>query len=242
MNLRAKLVFSIGFLGLLCLMLPGSLRAGTVTFDSINTNTSYYVDISTTNYLAQYGITLTNVTPGTMVDVMCANAQSNGSCSTGTGYLIAESAPNVLVQQGGLYGESYTLAFSNPLSSLSFSTAGQNVGSGGNLVAAWSATAYSAGNVVLSSVGDPSLSADFSNTAPTQYVLTGPGIASVTFYSNCAGVCGEQLAIDNLSSPQIGPTPEPSSLLLFGTGFLLSLIVVARRKQFGEAGRTVLTM
>src|SRR5487761_1043577 len=228
MNLRAKLVFSIGFLGLLCLMLPGSLRAGTVTFDSINTNTSYYVDISTTNYLAQYGITLTNVTPGTMVDVMCANAQSNGSCSTGTGYLIAESAPNVLVQQGGLYGESYTLAFSNPLSTLSFYTAGQNVGSGGN--------------VVLSSVGDPSLSADFSNTAPTQYVLTGPGIASVTFYSNCAGVCGEQLAIDNLSSPQIGPTPEPSSLLLFGTGFLLSLIVVARRKQFGEAGRTVLTM
>jgi hypothetical protein len=72
MNLRVKFVRSIVLLGLLCLMLPGSIRADTVNINSINANSSpFFVDISTTNLLAQYGITLANVTPGTTVAVAC---------------------------------------------------------------------------------------------------------------------------------------------------------------------------
>ena len=49
-NLNVK----IGLLGLLCLLPLGSLRAGTVNFDSIDTSASpYYLDITTTDYLAQ---------------------------------------------------------------------------------------------------------------------------------------------------------------------------------------------
>src|SRR6202165_2955248 len=99
------------------------LAADTVNFDAIPTTVApYYVaGAPVTNYLAQYGITMVNNTAGTQVDVLCANASYNGSCITGTGAIYAASGPNVLMQQGGLYGESYTLYFNNPLTTLSFS-------------------------------------------------------------------------------------------------------------------------
>ena len=89
MNLRLKFVLSIVLLGLLCLMLPGSIRADTVNINSINANNSpFFVDISTTNLLAQYGITLANVTPGTTVAVACGKCGGNS--------VVPSSPPNVL--------------------------------------------------------------------------------------------------------------------------------------------------
>lgn len=78
MNLRVKFILSIVSLGLLCLMLPGYIWADTVNINSINANSSpFSVDISTTNLLAQYGITLANVTPGTTVFVACGECGGN---------------------------------------------------------------------------------------------------------------------------------------------------------------------
>ena len=214
-----------------CALLIAALPAlaDTLNFDSINTNSSpFAVDITTTNYLGQYGITLVNNTAGTVVDVLCANASYNSSCTSGTGALTAESGANVLTQGGYNYGESYTLQFSSALNSLSFYTAGWNgaIGGSGVLVAGWSATANTGASVGQGMAGY------YSNVAPQQFTLNGPGITSVTFYSNCSGVCGVNLAIDDLSSPDLHltQTPEPASMVLFGSG-LAALAGMIRRRR-----------
>ena len=224
-------------LGLVLPLLPGTLWAGTLNFDSIDTSASpFYTNIASTNYLAQYGITLTNVTPGTTVLVECANASYNPSCSSGTGVLTAKSPPNVLTQSGVNSGESYTFVFNSPLSSLSFYTAGVNgsVGSGSS-VAQWSATAYN-GNTQVSQVGQP-FSSYYANISPTLWILSGPGITSATFFSQCYNVCGLNLAIDDVSSPDINlqSTPLPAALPLFATGLGVMGLLARRRKRKNAA-------
>jgi hypothetical protein len=223
--------FVTGFL--LCVLVSAAIpmSADTLTFASTNTNNSpFYVELNSTNYLAQYGITMTNVTAGTTVDVLCANASYNpGGCTSGSGALVAPpGTPNVLYQMGNSSsGVSYTLDFSTPLSSLSFYTAGQG---SSNLIGAWSATAYDAGNAVVSTVGVASLSGGFAGEAPQPYTLSGPGITSVTFYGNCEGVCGVYGdAIGDLSSPDLHQTPEPGSMVLFGSGLLAMSGAIRRR-------------
>lgn len=212
MNLRVKSVLSIGLLCLLCLMLPGSIWADTVNINSINANSSpFSVDITTTNLLAQYGITLANVTPGTTVFVACGECGGNS--------IVSSSPPNVLIQLGNDNGMSYTLQFSTPLSTLSFTLAGNSKSGGsGTLVAGWSATALDASGNVVSSVGDPSLFGTFSPFPPQPFTLAGPGIASVTFFTQCFNVCGTGLNIADLSAPEIKLVSSLSLSLLSGDG------------------------
>lgn len=204
------------WVGVLCLLILAAAPAlsDTLNFDSIATGASpYFTNISSTNYLTQFGITLASVTPGTTVAALC------GQCGGNT--IVGSSSPNVLVQFGNNSGESFTLDFATPLSTLSFDLAGNSKSGGsGTLVSAWSVTAYNASHVALGSVGDPFLFSTFSAFAPQHYTLTGPGIAYVTVFSNCFNVCGTQVAIDDLSSPDLHQVPEPGSLVLLGTGLV----------------------
>lgn len=213
------------WIGVLCVaMLAAAPALGdTVNFDSINTSGSpYFVNLNTVNYLAQYGITLSNATPGTNVAALC------GSCGGNT--IVGSSSPNVLIQFGNNSGESFTLNFANPLSSLSFYLSGNSKNGGsGTLVSSWSVTAYNASHVAIGSVGDPSLFATFSAFAPQQYTLNGPGIASITIFSDCFNVCGTQASFDDLSSPDLHQAPEPGSMVLLGSG-LLGAAGAVRRK------------
>ena len=66
------------------------------------------------------------------------------------------------------------------------------------------------------------MSGDFTDSARTQWTLNGAGIRCVTFCSQCDAACGENLAIDDLSSPQLSAVgiPEPSTLMLLFAGVL----------------------
>src|SRR5947207_1984136 len=100
MNLRANVTGL--FLLLLCFVYPGSLLADTLNFDTVDASASpFFVDITTTAYLAQYGITLSNVTGGTTVGIVCP------SCGGST--ILVSSGSNGLFQIGNNSGESYTL-------------------------------------------------------------------------------------------------------------------------------------
>ena len=83
---------------LLAMGLAQSARADTLNFDSIPTSPGSTVDISTTNYLAQYGITLANVTAGSKVNVF----------NTIGDFIVAPSVPNVLTQGSPNNCQSYT--------------------------------------------------------------------------------------------------------------------------------------
>jgi hypothetical protein len=222
-----KSILRLGLM-LVALVAPSVLMADTVNFDTVPTTLAPFSasGAAVTSYFAQYGITMVNNTPGTSVDILCANASYNSSCTGGTGAIFAPSGANVLMQSGGLFGESYTLYFNNSLSTVSFDLAGAN---SFNLFAIWSATAYNAGNGVLSSAGG---GGGLQNFGVLSYTLAGPNIDHVTFSSNCFGACGLQLAIDNLSAPEITATtatPEPGSLMLLGSG-LLGLSGAMRKK------------
>jgi streptogramin lyase len=184
-------------------VLPVCSPAGTLLFNSVSTaQPPYSVDISTINLLQLYGVSLVNNTPGTAVDIQCANAQQNSSCNSGSGVEVSAYPPNVLQQNGANDSESYTLSFSKPLSSLSFIEAGYNAPANGLIVAQWSAAAYDASGAQIDISGEPQQNVSGS-LAPTMFTLTGPGIVSVTFTSVCQNVCGEQFALADLSSPDL---------------------------------------
>jgi hypothetical protein len=79
------------------------------------------------------------------------------------------------------------------MTSVSFFRTGIQAGSTMGL---WTATAFSAAGQVLSSAGENSI---VSGVSPQQFTLPGPGITSVTFYSNVEGFAGTYLSIDDLT-------------------------------------------
>jgi len=144
-----------------------------MNFDSVNPGAG----VDATAYLASFGITLANVSqPGSVYIVGDTNYY-------GTGAVTASSSHNFLLQSvGGSVPCSYTLNFSAPLQSVTFTRIAI---SGSFSTPAWTATAY-AGNSAVGSVGDPNLNGDTGQPAHI-YTISGHGITSLTVSGNGAG-------------------------------------------------------
>jgi hypothetical protein len=196
--------------------LPAAADTIVINFDGVDASGGA---VDATSYLATYGITLTNVSsPGTVViysDVVFP-------------YVSASSSPNFLVQQvGGAPAESFTMDFATPLQSVSF-TRIENVTS--NLVAEWTATAYS-GSTALSSESEPLGVGPFT---PATYTFNGPDITSLTISADGDGVAGITSAtIDDLTLTTA--VPEPSTCAMFLGVAALGLAAFRRMRMAAPA-------
>jgi len=203
MNLRTKFVFSIGFLGLLCLMLPGTARADTIPGPTL-TNADGGYTYSGVGFTATVNSTLTSFT-----------FQNQGQADT---VVLVDSLGNVL--------DSVATPAGTPSDTVSVSwnlTAGiqyyllQSTFDNG-FYANWGLAAPSDTQIAMTDTGD------FSFTSPISanfYIGGGNlgGYGGTTWWAD----------FNNISTSSANQVPEPSSLLLLGAG-LLGLVVVGRSK------------
>jgi hypothetical protein len=210
------LVASLGFLGGLALAAPARADVVTVNFDALNASGGAISGALLTSYLSGFGITLTE-TLGAPVSI------NDVSLVYGGGVIGATTGNNVLMQSGTAGPASYTLSFATALLSFQFDTV-SNLTS--NLLPAWSATAFDASNVALSTVGNPFLSL---GGAAQTYLLNGLGITSVTFNGNAQGIAGfTNQPIDTLVLTTA--VPEPSTWAMVILGFAGIGFMTYRRK------------
>ncbi len=189
-----------------------------VNFDSLDTTSGSVSGVPLTNYLAGFGITVSDVTPGTTLTV------ENLSVSM----FVPQTPPNALHQQNNANGESYTLNFSPALSSLSFTRCAELPGPDGIAYPYWSATAYD-GSLQIGQVSEDAYSLwPYNGSKPAHtYAFTGSHITSLVVYGNAYNFAAcSTLMIDDIV---LTPTPEPATLSLLALGALAML----RRRMRG---------
>jgi PEP-CTERM motif len=177
-----------------------------VNFDSIDTSGGAVTGAPVISLLNSYGISLSSTYIG-VYPYLFSPPYFSSSLSTNV-LGVAWTADTYFT---------YTLGFSKPLDSLTFSTPAMTT----VWMAAWSATAYAANNSVLGSVGNPSLSCGYCGGIPEKfYTFNGPNIDHVLFSSNAESFAGQNLVIGSLQFTTPVPEPETYAMLLAGLGFL----------------------
>jgi len=192
---------------------PQRVSATVINFDSLNATSGVITGAPVTSYLASYGITTSNMTPGGVLGVVDV---------TSWGYLAPPSSPNVFSMWGPTpYGDSFTMNFANAVDNFSLTRSGY-IGAkspSGNVLGNWSAIAYTGANVALGSVGE-SMIASYVDIPMQTFTLAYSGIDHITFSADAHGWAGCQMPMmDNLTFTA-APVPEPSTLLLFGSGLV----------------------
>lgn len=207
--------------------LPSAIEAledrvllSTVDFDALAAGGGSVTGAALDAYLAGFGITISNVTPTGYPEVHDSNNDS--------GFTTASSSSNFLSHGDGVSGPiggvaignaptndpiSYTLNFSTPLDSLSFTRIQMNafVSSSGIVTAEWSARALDSVGNTIATVGEPGM-ASYSVIPAADFTLTGPGITalvvertSTNFFAGVNAVFIDDLVLGPQSQPNQPP-------------------------------------
>ncbi|MGA2176288.1 MAG: immunoglobulin domain-containing protein [Verrucomicrobiota bacterium] len=154
-----------------------------INFDSLDTSSGAVGGADLSNYLAGFGLTLTNVTQGTRLEADKGNDLSRGA-------LADPSSPLNLFTQVGLSQPApvtFTLAFANPVQSFGFTRVGLTPGSSLALHPAWTAHAFDASGTELESVSEPLIPVTSAAIPARVFQLAGANITSVRFDSDPQG-------------------------------------------------------
>jgi hypothetical protein len=170
----------LAFFMLLCSIALPALEAQAavaIDFDAVDATHGRVVAIG---YLARFGVTLEDVTPGTLVVIDNARNFYEGRA------LAASSPPNVLTQINSNDPVEFTLRFDKPARSVEFTRPALLAGPTGITFPEWKAEALDADGNVLDQAGEPlgSGTAYYSNVPAKKFSLQGQGISALRFSSN----------------------------------------------------------
>ena len=207
MKLSRKI--ALVFLVLATTFLLPAAKAQVINFDAVDTSGGTVSGAPVISYLAGYGVSFSTT------------FAINPVIEPYPYWMSPVSASNSFGPQGLATAFSYSLSFASLLDSLSFTRPGFNPA----IMSAWSATAYSASNVALASVGE---NMTFNASAAT-FTLTAPGIDHVVFTDNAFNFAGTNFRMDDLTLT--AAIPEPEIYAMMGIGLGLMGWVGRRRKQ-----------
>ncbi len=194
---------------LLCFTTAGLARADFVAnFDSLPAAglPSGLSGAPVTNYLATFGITLSDVTPGTALTVY--DSRDVG------GVVIPPSPFNFIAQAGSDDPISYTLNFALSQDHFSMTRVGLHPITGLALPE-WHAYAYDASGNLLGTVGESAFGI-YSDIPAETFTLDGPNIRSVRIDSNNGHFAAfGSVLLDDFTLTSV---PEPSSTTLMALG------------------------
>jgi len=180
-----------------------------LNFDSISAGANC---TDATPYLAQFGIALSGITPGSTVGIANSAATYNGQATQ------AASMPNVLTQCGSAgQALSYMMNFPVALDHLTFTRPLLLTGPSGITHPQWSAHALDATGHELATVGEALISS-FSDVPAQIFTLNGPGIRAIRFDSNAfnfaafaAVLIDDVVQLQNLVGPAGAAGPSGST-------------------------------
>lgn len=199
---------------LVCLMaallaVAPDARATSVNFDGISTASEVTGPVLD-SFLATYGVSVVGGSGANSVAII------NNANFYGGGALDPSPYTNFLMQESSDSGQSFTLEFSNPVASVSFTRPELLAGPNGIIAAAWIETAYNSADVALGSNAESAI-ASYSDVPAQTYTLSAADIASVTFWSDGYGYAGiEGVPMTDLRFTSLVPEPPSLPLLVLG--------------------------
>ena len=228
----ARMMAIAGLAGAALLVSAVATLAGTtntVNFDAVNAVAGPVAGGVRDAYLAGYGITLSDMTPGR--DVYICDQDYFG----GPGYIKASSPRNVLQQFAPAAHNqefppfvsnpsSFRMNFASPLEQLGFTRVGVDGRIGEGLVfPEWTVSAYNSSGVQLGSAGE-SMWSTYQYVPPATFTLYGPDIAyAVVASNNYYWAAFGAVILDDFV------VPEPATLCLLGLG--VAGLVARRRRR-----------
>jgi hypothetical protein len=202
MNLRAKFVFSICLLGLLCVMLPGSVRADTVYTYTGNAYTSCAFG-GTYCSGGPYALSIT-------FDTTLMGAQLD---NLATGVVVAGDLTAYISSFSFKDGSGKSITLANA-SGYGFDVSTDNTGA---------ITGFNVSSYIIPPAG----------TAMSLLMFASPGNdGSVIGYNGVGGNTGFYSNGYNTNDPGVWKVvPEPSTILMLGSGLLCLVALAARSKR-----------
>jgi len=211
---RAAVVAGLAALLVACGVPTQADATTTVNFDAVTAGGGWGVAGNVRdNYLAGYGITLSDITPGTDVYI---HDQGN------SGWLNISSPPNVLRQLFLQEPQSYRMNFASPLEQLGFTRVGLDAYPGGLSFCEWTVSAYNSSGLLLDSAHE-NMWSTWSDVPPAPFTLYGPDIGyAVVFSDNHQFAAVTAVVLDDIV------IPEPATMSLLALG---GLGMLARRRS-----------